>query len=80
MLVRLFSRSSSPRFAGSRQSLTKGTWVVAARDLGEYARDYVCRGTPGVVSAVSRVGTCEVVFDGGTRLSNLDGSDVQAYA
>lgn len=80
MLVRLFSRSSRTRFPDSRRPLSKGTSVVAARDLGECARDYVCRGTPGVVSAVSRIGTYEVVFDGGTRLTNLEGSDVQAHA
>lgn len=80
MLVSLFSRNSRTRWAGPSRPLSKGTRVVAVRDLGECARDYVCRGTPGDVSAVSRLGTYEVLFDGGTRLTNLDGSHIRTHA
>ena len=76
MLERLFSGPRT-RFADPPVPLSKGARVMAIRDLGECQQDYVCRGTPGTVSAVSRISTYEVTFDGDITLTNLDVGDVR---
>lgn len=78
MRERLFS---GPRArSGNSTTLPKGTRVVAVRDLGECRQDYVGRGTAGTISAVSRLGTYEVVFDGQVTLTNLDTRDIRRHA
>lgn len=77
-LKRLFSRDPSAETTDASLHLTKGTPVVALRDLGECGQDFVCAGTQGTVTAVSRIATYEVMFAGEVRLTNLGFGDVQA--
>lgn len=80
MLAQLLSRGARTRSNVHASPLPKGAPVVAIRDLGECGVDYVCQGTTGTVSAVSRIATYEVVFDGEITLTNLDGADIRPHA
>ena len=79
MLERLLSGPRA-RFVDPPVPLSKGARVIAIRNLGECRQDYVCQGTVGTVTAVSRIETYEVAFEGDITLTNLDAGDVRLCA